>query len=111
MKAYTFFLLASFNFNAMGSNEPLRVEDWTLTSPFSYGVSKGLTFGFYDAKQPTNVISSMPTVAEMPVGLVSYVEQHNRFSTILGTLLGGLISTWLLITLFYGLYHRIKGEQ
>lgn len=90
------------------AGEPLRVNDWTLHSPFTYGFAKGLTLGLYEFQTPQQLISSTPSVAEMPVGLVPYVQKHNTLSITLGVSFGALVTVFVLLSFSYGCVYRIR---
>lgn len=110
MKNLLFILIMLFA-SLSNASEPQRVNDWTLTSPFAYGFTKGATLGLYNAKQPVSVIKDIPSVAEMPLGLVGYVEEHNRFSTTLGFIFGMVISLFILLCLVYGVISKIRSTS
>lgn len=107
MKTLLFILIMLFT-SLLNASEPQRVNDWTLSSPFAYGFTKGLTLGLYNAKKPVLVIKHTPSVAEMPLGLVAYVEQHNRFSVGLGTFIGALLSIFIGMCIIYGTFSKIS---
>lgn len=90
------------------AGEPLRVNDWTLHAPFVYGFAKGLTFGLYELKKPQQLTSSTPSVAEMPIGLVPYVQQHNTLTITVGVTLGTLVTVFVLLSVGYGCIYRIR---
>lgn len=101
-------LMGIFYAAIVSAAEPERVDDWTLSAPFTYGLSKGLTFGLYDAKQPTIMVKAIPETAEMPLGLVQYVEKHNRFATTVGMLFGVFFSLVVAMSVLYGGVLRIR---
>lgn len=92
------------------SAEPLRVDDWRLHSPFLAGFTSGLTFGLASHDIPHTIEQDIPSRAEMPLGLVPYVQHNNRFAINTGRVIGFLISFITSVSLLFGLYFRLKHK-